>query len=224
MNCDELTKKVSISDTLSGHINVVVDNLKKIVDLDAGVRNSLIASYSSDHTNKIAYSTSFCKSFNAIIDILNKEDKDRRIDSNLDSAAREQANKRYSSNLERLTNLLLRGMEIESKKKEAPKLDNSTVTKKNINLKSEKNNKPKASVTISGKIMNQKKADKVNIYLGADNIGASNANGDFTVSVNAYQSESINLKFESTICGSEFKSIFINNNTISNIPITLPCK
>ncbi len=67
MDCDDFSQKVAIRDSLSASAGVIVSNLKKIIDINADMKNKLIASYSADFKNNIAYSPSFCKTFNTYL-------------------------------------------------------------------------------------------------------------------------------------------------------------
>jgi hypothetical protein len=112
MNCNESSNSTAFSDSMTIYGEVIVSNLKKL-DLNTGIKNKLIASYSSDTKNNIAYSINFCHTYNNLIAIIKKCDKDRRQNSGLDDEQRSSAEISYRETLDSLRNLLLDGIKQE---------------------------------------------------------------------------------------------------------------
>lgn len=112
INCQESFEKITMSDTSSGRIGVIVKNIKKIpnTEINGELKNQLIASYISDKNTKIAYSTEFCTQYNALIDIINKDDADRRSTSRLSEKERAAAGERYTTTVDTLVKLLFNGL------------------------------------------------------------------------------------------------------------------
>ncbi|HOY05632.1 MAG TPA: hypothetical protein PLO67_09525 [Saprospiraceae bacterium] len=113
MDCKDFSQKLAASDTMSVSAGVIVSNLKKIVDIETGIKNELIASYSADTKNNIAYSPEFCIAYNGLVDMLNAQDKNRRNDNNLSPQQRQSAEDNYTNTLNELQRLLLNGIRTE---------------------------------------------------------------------------------------------------------------
>ena len=82
----------------------------------------------------------------------------------------------------------------------------------------------KVITSISGKVINAKKVGIVDILYKNRMIGKSTEGGSFSVKIDGGVGKSVNLTFMSLRCGNQIESVFINKNSIDNIPVLFNCK
>lgn len=227
MNCNKDVRSFDFGDSLSVRASAIVSNLKLVDKVEAEVRQRLILSYTSEFENEIPYSTEFCKQFNAIVDFLNKFDRERRPDSGLDENTREKAALLYDEYSKRLIELLLSNLEETSSTEDKEASKPEVAIKKDTSPEVKKEEDARGamqSVTLSGRIRNQKDGDVVVIYRDTTKLGETQSSGRFSVSIQAPLMETIFLDFESQLCGVESISVLVNTINRAGIAVTLPCE
>jgi hypothetical protein len=137
MDCDKVTRSERVSNTLTVGGEIAANNLKKIADIKAAVKDSLVTVYSEDRKNNIAYSVEFCESYNSLIDLLNKLDKERR-DKDLPESSKAAAETNYQKNITKLLDLLLNNLKKESVPPPPPPDSSSQTHKEDKNIEKPK--------------------------------------------------------------------------------------
>gem|GEM_PF-2582288 len=109
MDCDEVTIKTSISDTLTMSAKAKISkNLQKLGNVNIALKNKLSTGYSEERKNKIAYSTEFCQSYNGYIDGITTFSRERKDKT---GAEKRRADSLYFDSISKLMDLLYRQMD-----------------------------------------------------------------------------------------------------------------